>query len=415
MSEPRRLAEHFFRHEYGRLVATLSRRVGIEHLDVVEDAVQTALSAALESWPRAGVPDDPTGWLFRVARNRLWDELRQRVRREHLMAANVDELAHALESGDGASAGDAQQDALLRMLFVCCHEAIPAESQIVLALKVLCGFDAREIAVRLFTTDANVYKRLGRARARLREVPGGMDDLTPAQYATRLASVRTILYLIFTEGYLSSHAERSIRRELCDEAMRLTSMLAQHPIGDDAETSALMALMHLHSARLSARQNEDGDLLLLQEQDRDAWDRREIEQGLRWLVRSAVGDVFSRYHAEATIAAEHCLAPSFEETRWDKVIECYALLEHLAPSPLHRLNRALATAELHGPARGLEVLEAFVPPSWLAGSYMWPAVLADLHRRAGNATTAGCFQELARGLAPSATVLEALERRFRHF
>ncbi len=411
MSTPQLLAEHFFRHEYGRLVATLSRRVGAQHIDAVEDAVQSALMSALESWTVAGVPDNPTAWLFRVAQNGLWGELRQRTRHRRIREQNVTEVATARTDTFEPSFAGEMQDDLLRMLLVCCDEAIPTESQLVLALKILCGFEVREIALRLFTSEANVYKRLGRARNRLRALPLHTDDLTDEQYASRLPAVRKILYLMFTEGYLSSDAESAIRRELCSEAIRLTVILANHPMGDSPETSALLALMHLHSARLTARQDGTGGLLLLEEQDRESWDQREIACGLSWLAKSAAGDVFSRYHAEAGIAAEHCLAPTFQETNWDKVVECYVLLERIAPSAIHRLNRAVAVAELRGPAAGLAVLDGFQPPTWLAGSYMWIAVLADLHRRCGDAHTASRYRELACQLAPTAAVKQLLQRR----
>ena len=411
LSTPQLLAEHFFRHEYGRLVATLSRRIGAQHIDAVEDAVQSALMSALESWTVAGVPDNPTAWLFRVARNGLWGELRQRARHRRIMEQNTTEVAVASEQDTEPFLTGEVQDDLLRLLVVCCDEAIPAESQMVLALKILCGFEVREIALRLFTSEANVYKRLGRARNRLRALPPHTDELTSEQYASRLPGVRKILYLIFTEGYLSSHAESAIRRELCAEAIRLTAILANHPVGQSPETSALLALMHLHSARLTARQDGTGGLLLLEEQDRDLWDQREVEVGLSWLAKSAAGDVFTRYHAEAAIAAEHCLAPTFQETRWDKVVECYALLERIAPSAIHKLNRAVAVAELQGPAEGLAVLDGFQPPTWLAGSYMWVAVLADLHRRCGDAHAASGYRELACQLAPTAAVKQVLQRR----
>lgn len=411
MNEPTRLAEHFFRHEYGRLVATLTRQTGAEHIEAVEDAVQAALMSALETWTSAGVPDNPSAWLYRVARNGLWDELRQRTRHRRLLEEHASDGFVVAERGEDVGYPAEVQDDLLRMLFVCCDDAIPLESQIVLALKTLCGFEVREIALRLFTSDANVYKRLGRARERLRAAPPRTDDLTDAQYTSRLAAVRTILYLIFTEGYLSTHAESAIRGELCADAIRLTDILATHPIGDSPETSALLALMHLHSARLSARQDDAGGLLLLEEQDRGLWDQDKIALGLSWLARSAKGDAFTRYHAEAAIAAEHCLAPTFKETRWDKVAECYELLEQVAPSALHRLNRALVIAELHGPARGLAVLEGFQPPTWLAGSYMWAAVLADLHGRCGDKDAASGFRELAYQLAPSDAVKRVLQRR----
>ncbi len=404
------LVEHFFRHEYGRLVAMLGRRVGVQHIEAIEDAVQSALMTALQSWTRAGLPESPSAWLFRVAHNNLIGDLRQRTRRRRILEENADEDAETAENGPEVFLAGEVQDSLLRMLFVCCDEAIPVESQLVLALKTLCGFDIREIALRLFTSEANVYKRLGRARRRLRELPLRLAELTDKQCAARLPAVNKILYVLFTEGYLSSRAEMAIRRELCDEAIRLASILAEHPVGRTAETFALLALMHLHAARITARQDRGG-LLLLEEQDRELWDQGQIQIGLAWLAKSAQGDVFSRYHAEAGIAAEHCLAPSFRETRWDKVVECYALLQQTAPSAIHTLNRAVAVAEWQGPAAGLAVLAGFEAPAWLADSYLWAAVLADLHRRCGNVETAKRYRDVALKAAPTPAVKELLQRR----
>ena len=224
----------------------------------------------------------------------------------------------------------------------------------------------------------------------------------------RRPSVHAILYLLFTEGHLSVQAESTLRRELCQEAIRLGTILAHHRVGQDPQTCALMALMHLHIARLDSRQDADGGLLLLAEQDRSRWDQGAIALGLQWLERSAVGEVFSRYHAEAAIAAEHCLAPSMAETRWDRVAAAYALLEQ---SPIHRLNRAVAVAEHAGPAAGLAVLDGSVPPTWLVGSYQWAAVLSDLHRRAGHLEKARAHRDTALALAPTAATRALLERR----
>ena len=194
----------------------------------------------------------------------------------------------------GRSDQDHLDEGLLQMLFVCCDESIPVESQLVLALKTLCGFDINEISLRLFTSEANIYKRLGRARSRLREYPLRIGDLTREQCAVRLPAVSKVLYLLFTEGYLSSHAELAIRRELCDEAIRLALVLAEHPVGQTSETFALLALMHLHAARMTARMDRSGGLLLLEEQARELWDQDQIQFGLEWLAKSAQGDVFSR-------------------------------------------------------------------------------------------------------------------------
>jgi RNA polymerase sigma factor (sigma-70 family) len=405
--------EHFFRHEYGKLVATLARRVGMQHLADVEDAVQSALMTALETWTVAGQPDNPSAWLFRVAWNNLMGELRRRAGHRRILEKTLgQDLVTRENVAERFLEGEVRDD-LLRMLFVCCDDAIPVESQLMLALKTLCGFEVREIALRLFTSEENVYKRLGRARTRLRKTKAAIrpGDLTADQYASRISAVHRILYLLFTEGYLSTQAETTIRRELCEEGLRLATILVEHPAGQTPETAALLALMHLHMARMTARQDRSGGLLLLEEQDRRLWDRVRIQEGMEWLVKASRGDQFSRYHAEAGIAAEHCLAASFQATRWEKIVECYALLERIAPSAIHRLNRAVAMAEWRGPREGLAVLKGFEPPSWLEGSYLWAAVLADLHRRLRNDAAAKRYRESALEFAPSPAVKELLRRR----
>ena len=389
----------------------LSRKAGVRHIELVEDTVQSSLMAALTAWTADGLPEDPGAWLYRVAHNRLLGALRQDAGRLRI-------LDRAATDWPGQEAAPATlhfeselKDDLLRMLFVCCSESIPRDSQLVLALKTLCGFSTAEIALRLFTTQVNVNKRLSRARERLREDPAELEAPPLAALASRLSSVHDVLYLIFNEGYLSAHAEQAIRRELCEEAIRLATLLAEHSVGASPETSALLALMHLHAARLAARQDGAGGLLLLEEQDRELWDAERIQLGMEWLAHAAVGQAFSRYHAEAGIAAEHCLAPSFGATRWQEIVELYSMLELIAPSPLHTLNKAVAVAEWQGPAAGLSILEDLVPPSWLTGSYLWDAVLSDLNRRAGNVAMAAQHRERALASAPTEAVRHLLQRR----
>ena len=412
------LVEHFFRHTYGQLVASLTRRVGVQHLEAIEDAAQSALQIALERWKVGGPPDNPTAWLFRVAQHELGQALRTRAGRDRLLAHHGEVLAPAAPEDPDAHAHLAAEvhDDLLRMLFVCCDEALPVGAQLVLALKTLCGFSVGEIAVRLFLTEATVYKRLSRARARLRQAAqeAALTEPSPEALVVRRPAVHHVLYLLFTEGYLASHATHAIRQELCDEALRLARLLAT-PWEPDAaaapETAALIALMHLHRARLPARQDATGGLLLLEEQDRALWDPAQLAEGLAWLARSATGDTFSRYHAEAAIAAEHGLAPSLADTNWPRVVELYTMLDAVAPSPVHRLNRAVAVAAWRGPEVALAELEAMQPPTWLAGSYQWSAVLADLHARAGRASSAARYRELALASAPTEAIRALLARR----
>ncbi len=365
----------------------------------------------MEKWSLNGRPINPTAWLYRVANNRLLDTLRKRTGRRRILEENTIDFIAEKDSSSHSFPDDEIQDDLLRMLFLCCDAAIPIESQLVLALKTLCGFEVREIAPRLFTSEANVYKRLARARTRLRELPFAKDDLSDAQYRARTPSVLKVLYLLFTEGHLSSNPDLSIRRELCEEAIRLTELLAGHALGQVPETYALISLMHLHVARLHSRQTEAGGLLLLEEQDRSLWETDRIQIGLKYLSKSAQGDSFSRYHAEAGIAAEHCLASSFSETRWDRIVNCYELLESVSTSPLHTLNRAIAIAEWKSPSRGLELLHNLEVPPWLCSSYQWAATLADLHRRCGNQRDAHTYREKAINAAPTPAIRILLERR----
>jgi RNA polymerase sigma-70 factor (ECF subfamily) len=404
------LVEHFFRHEYGKLVSTLSRRVGVQHLEAIEDAVQSALMAALETWTRSGLPDSPSAWLFRVAQNTLLSALTSGARRQKILArAAPDDVREELaEASDRAGA---ERDDLLRMLFVCCEPEVPTSSRLVFALRTLCGFSTKESADRLFQTEANVHKRLQRARDRLRVASLSPEHLTDDDYTARLPAVQKVLYLLFTEGYLSHHEQSALRRELCDEAVRLATQLAQHSVGQTPETYALVSLMHLQLARMSSRTDDHGALLLLEEQDRSLWDRSQIEAGLEYLERSARGGTFSQYHAEAGIAAEHCLAPSFFETRWERIVDCYQLLGRQAPSAIHRLNCAVAISHLRGAEAGLESLDGFEPPGWLESSYLWSAVLADLHRRAEHNDLATKWRETALEAAPSRAVRQLLARR----
>jgi RNA polymerase sigma-70 factor (ECF subfamily) len=387
MSEPRELVEHFFRHEFGRLVAVLTRSLGVRRLGLVEDVVQAALVQALETWSRRGVPEEPAGWLYRTARNLAIDALRrERTHAQALprLAEDADWESPPLEAHFADEIGDAP----LRLLFVCCHEAVPAESRVALALKTLCGFSTAEIARALLTTEANVQKRIERARDRLRELDVDFDTPAAAQLRARQDAVLAVVYLLFSQGCYVTHDDLPIRRDLCEEARRLARMLAAHSVGDVPAVHALLALMCFHAARFDARVARDGAIVLLEEQDRSAWDWSDVREGMAWLARSAAGDELTRYHVEAGIAWEHCRAPTFADTDWRRITELYDSLERIAPSPLHALNRAVAEAYLHGPLAALELLSA-VPPERVPARYPgWHAVIGELQFRLGRHSAA---------------------------
>ena len=404
--------EHIFRHEYGRLVALLTRRFGVQHLDAIEDSVQWALMQALDVWSRSDLPDNPSAWLYQVAYRHLISEIRTSQRRHALLEehstsdqeASTDELQVPLPGE--------LSDSLLRMLFITCDQSLAIESQLVFTLKSLCGFSIDEISQRLFTTKANIYKRFGRAKNHLKNQTLNLETLTSHDMAKRLTSVHYVLYLVFTEGYLSSHPDNAIRQDLCEEAIRLVKLLIESKVGDQPESYALVALMYFHLSRMNTRQNDTGSLLLLEHQDRTQWNKQQIALGLHYLQLSAQGDKISRYHIEASIAVDHCLSPSFEQTPWQKIADSYELLERVTISPLHRLNRAIATAEWKGPKAGLAVLQSMEIPNWLEKSYLWNAVMADLLFRCGEVNLATPSAKDALNDAPSTSIRELLNKRW---
>jgi RNA polymerase sigma-70 factor (ECF subfamily) len=396
MSEPRALVEHFFRHESGRLVAVLTRSLGVRRLALVEDVVQAALVQALETWARRGVPEDPAGWLYRTARNLAIDALRRERTHAHALP-RLAEDADRDPAPLAAQFADEIGDEPLRLLFVCCHEAVPAESRVALALRTLCGFSTAEIARALLTTDANVQKRVERARDRLRELDVDFDTPAATQLDARLDAVLAVVYLLFSQGCHVTHGDLPIRRDLCAEARRLARMLATQSVGAVPAVHALLALMCLHAARFDARVAGGGAIVLLEEQDRSAWNWGDVREGMAWLAQAAAGDELTRYHIEAGIAWEHCRAATFADTDWRRIAELYDTLERVAPSPLHALNSAVAAAYLHGPQAGLDRLAA-VPPDSVPARYPgWHTVIGELHFRLGqHAAAAHAWREALR-------------------
>lgn len=408
------IIEHFYRHEYARLVALLSSRVGVRYLEDIEDAVQFALMTSSHTWQSTELPDHPTAWLYRVATNRLLSVLGQQNNRKRLLVENATEFqGEDLQSPRLFMPGEIR-DSLLKMLFLCCDDSLSERSQLVIALKVLCGFQAREIAIHLHASEASIHKRYERARDSLKHFSmDTMDQLDARQCMDRLDAVLGVLYAMFSEGYLSSKEDNPIRKELCLEAIRLATLLADHDFGAAPRTYALLALMHLHLARLETRQDDAGTLLLLEEQDRALWDRQEIIRGLEWLEKSAQGDEYSRFHAEAGIAAEHCIAPSFSETRWQVIVRGYEMLTQLShkPNAVIVLNHALALAEWKGPQLALRMLEQASPHLMLKKSYIWNAALSDLYRRCGDGCRADEYCKIALEAAPSEAIRVLLKKR----
>jgi RNA polymerase sigma-70 factor (ECF subfamily) len=394
-AQVRELVEHLFRHEAGRMLATLSRVFGLENLDLAEEVVQEALLQALRQWPFQGIPDNPRAWLTQVARNKALDLLRRRasLRRkerelEQQFAARQSAVA-ATELSETAVLGDEQ----LAMIFACCHPGLLPDAQVALTLKAVSGFSVAEIARAFLAEDATIAQRLVRAKRRIREAGITLNLPPPADLSARLDSVLQVIYLLFNEGYSAHTGENLVRQDLCGEAIRLACLLIEQPATALPRVHALLALLYLQAARLPARVDSDGNLLLLAEQDRSQWDQGLLQRGLRELEQSAQGEEISAYHLQAGIAALHATSPSFADTDWPALLGLYDQLLAAAPSPVVALNRAIALSMVHGPEAGLQSLDELGADPAMRSYYLFPAVRADLLRRLGRTDeAAACYR-----------------------
>ena len=377
------LADHLFRREAGRMVSSLVRVLGVRHLALAEDAVQDALVRALETWKFGGAPRNPAAWLMRTAHNRAIDVLRRR--------GNLDRLAPRVLQALGAAASggaDVDEHAIaddeLRLMFSCCDPGLASPAQVAVVLKYLCGFSVQEIAQAFLSGEAAVEKQLFRSRRALEERGALFEVRDPAQVRARLPSVQSAVYLLFSEGYHGAHPERAIREDLCHEALRLGVLLTRLPEAAGPETQALLALFCFLAARLPGRVDEDGNLLLLAEQDRRSWDRQLIAEGLARLDLSAAGVALTAWHLEAAIAARHSAATSFAETDWPSIRQLYDLLFRLRPTPVVALNRAIAIGMAEGPEAGLAAIAGIGDRERLARYPFLPAAVAEFELRAGR-------------------------------
>jgi RNA polymerase sigma factor (sigma-70 family) len=381
------LAEHLFRHEAGKLVSVLTGIFGLDRLQLAEDVVQEALVKALQTWPYYGVPKNPAAWLTQTAKNLALDV----IRREKLFSDKqpqiitfIENWANECDPGDSPAFDSEIKDRRLQLMFACCHPLIPQEAQTALALKTLCGFSPAEIASAFLTSEAAIAKRLVRARQKIRELNLPFEIPSGEESVARLDGVLQSLYLLFNEGYKASSGDNLVREELCREAIRLTSSLAAHPVGNLPRVHALLALMCFNAARLVTRTDTAGNILRLKEQDRACWDRGMTARGTFHLAHSAAGDEVTEYHLQAGIAACHCTAPDYESTDWPRILGLYDYLVELDGSPVVALNRAVAVSHVLGPQAGIDALEAIANRDALDSYYLLYAVRAEFEVQLRN-------------------------------
>jgi RNA polymerase sigma-70 factor (ECF subfamily) len=395
-----------FREEWGRVVATLIRMT--RDWDLAEECAQDAFALALERWARDGVPRRPGAWLTTTARNRALD----RFRRGATEATKLQELAVLSSPDDPEDEADESgvSDDRLRLIFTCCHPALPLEARVALTLRTLAGLTIDEIARAFLVAEPTMAKRLVRAKSKIRNA--GIPYRVPPAHALpeRTGGVLAVLYLLFNEGYAATAGADLVRQNLCTEAIRLARTLADL-MPDEPETLGLLALMLLQHSRRAARVDDAGDLVPLEDQDRSRWDAGEIEEGLGLLDDALRHDSAGYYQLQAAIAACHATAEHAVDTDWSRIAVLYGRLAEVAPSPVVELNRAVAVAMADGPAAGLELVEALDASGTLAGYHLLPATRADLLRRLDRRTEAAAAYREALELATTDAERRYLTRR----
>ena len=374
------------------MVAHLTRLLGPAHLELAEETVQEAMLRALQIWPYQGVPENAPGWLFRVAHNIAIDAVRRNRTLGEKTEAIVHQLSQSASVPDDPYLEDQLRDDELRMIFMCCHQEVPRDARVALSLKTVGGFSVREIARAFLADDAAIAQRLVRAKRQIRDGRLTLDLPRGDELKRRLDSVLEVIYFMFNEGYTAHAGEDLIRQDLCLEALRLGRLVAASSIAEP-RVDALAALMALEAARLPARVDESGDLILLEHQDRSRWDQRLIALGFHHFDRSMAGDEVSVYHVQAAIAATHARAADPQSRNWPMILDLYDDLLALNPSPVVALNRAVAVARVRGPAEALAAVEPLRDDPKLRGYYLLLAVRGHLLLELGRRPeAAACFQ-----------------------
>jgi RNA polymerase sigma-70 factor (ECF subfamily) len=396
-----------FHEEWGRVVATLIGMTG--DWDLAEECAQEAFAQALDSWPRDGVPRSPGAWLTTVARNRALDRLRRRTN-EKTKLEQVAVLSRAAEGGDQVYDESGVPDDRLRLMFTCCHPALPLEAQVALTLRTLAGLTTAEVARAFLVEEPTMAKRLVRAKGKIRHA--GIPYRVPPAHLLpeRTAGVLAVVYLLFNEGYVASAGAPLVRSDLTSESTRLARLLVAL-MPEEAEAAGLLALLLLQDSRRAARVDAGGDLVTLEDQDRSLWDREEIEEGRRRLEAALDLGRPGPYQLQALIAACHATAAAAADTDWARIVRLYEHLGQLVPSPVIELNRAVAVAMSEGPAAGLVLVDALAATGQLDGYHLLAATRADLLRRLGRASEAAQSYREALDLVGSEAERRHLTRR----
>jgi RNA polymerase sigma-70 factor (ECF subfamily) len=395
LATPDVLVDHLFRNRAGQMVAYLTRLLGPEHIDLAEEVVQEALLKALQNWPYSGIPQNPAGWLFRVARNAALDAIRHRTlageKNVEFAAERIRDVEAAV--GDGTHIEDQLRDDELRMVLMCCHPALPRDARVALSLKTVGGFSTREIARAFLSDEPTIAQRLVRAKRQIRESAIAFELPLGDDLALRLDSALEVIYLMFNEGYAAQSGEGLVRQDLCGEALRLGRLLAKSSVGTP-QAHALVALIAFQAARLPARVDSAGELVLLEDQDRTLWDQKLVALGFHHFSQCAEGAHMSAYHVQAAIAAVYAGAQQSTHIDWPAILSLYDRLMEISPSPVVALNRAVAIAKVEGPQAALAALRPLAEDRSLRNYHLLPAVQGRLLLNLGDhEAAADCFRQ----------------------
>lgn len=377
--DARDLIPNLFRSEYQKIVAVLVRRFGIGHIEVAEDIASDTFLTATESWSHDGVPDNPTAWLYAVAKNKTRNYLKRHSLFEQKLVPDLMNNAPVSEDEVDLSHKNIS-DSQLAMVFAVCNPVIPSETQIALALNLLCGFGAQEIADAFLTNKEVVYKRINRGKEKLKEADVKVAQPSIGEINARLDTVLATIYLLFSEGYYSTSQNTNLRREFCLEAMRMTYLLIRNAATNNPRVNALMALMCFHASRFDARANDEGEAILYHEQDEQQWNQELIQRGKYFLNNASAGRQLSKYHLEAGIAYWHTQKKDTPE-KWESILELYNNLLAIEDSPIAALNRAFAIAKVHGKDAGIREAEKL----HLASNQFYHSLLGNLYTGIDNA------------------------------
>jgi RNA polymerase sigma-70 factor (ECF subfamily) len=395
-----------YRVESRRVLATLIRLLG--NFELAEEALHDAFVAALERWPRDGVPANPRAWLVSAGRFKAIDSLRRRARFHAALGRIADELETSAPPTDAALDDDVPDDRL-RLIFTCCHPALPPDARVALTLREVCGLTTEEIARAFLTTPSTVAQRIVRAKSKIREARIPYQVPSTADLPARLDTVLHCVYLVFNEGYAATTGTALVRRDLTDEAIRLGRLLVE--LLPEPEAQGLLALMLLHGSRRAARAGPAGELVLLDDQDRSLWDRGQITEGVALVEHALASRRFGPYTLQAAIAAVHAESPSPAATDWAQIVGLYDVLLHVDPSPVIELNRAAAVAMRDGPAAGLDLIEAILARGDLTDYHPAHSARAELCRRLGRTAEARAAYERALHLTRLEPEQQFLKRR----